>query len=148
MRDARVTFDWADGVYSFRMAFGQLVELQEKCDAGPYLILQRLHAGNWRVEDILQPIRLGLIGGGMEPAAAVKLTRRYIEERPITENIQYAVAILTAALLGAPDEKVGESEAANQTGDPSTISPTENSDLPPSTEPARSSASRRRKSTR
>lgn len=147
MRDARIDLAWADGNHSFRLAWGQLAELQEKCDAGPYVILNRLHSGEWRIEDISNAIRLGLIGGGMAPAAALTLTQRYVEARPPLENLQIAVLILTAGLLGAPEEPVGESAAANQTVDPSTTSQTEKSDLPPSTEPGLQSASRRRKST-
>lgn len=115
MRDATVTFDWADGTYPFRLAWGQLAELQEKCDAGPYVVLQRLHSGEWRVEDISNIIRLGLIGGGREPSPALKLTRAYVEARPPMENLIPAQVILAAALMGAPEETVGEGDAANQT---------------------------------
>ncbi|WP_334154680.1 gene transfer agent family protein [Agrobacterium pusense] len=125
MRDATVTFDWADGTHSFRLAWGQLAELQEKCDAGPYVVLQRLHSGEWRIEDVSNIIRLGLIGGGMEPAPALKLTRAYVEARPPMENIIPAQVILSAALTGAPEEKVGEGDAANQKTDSLTNSQTE-----------------------
>lgn len=125
MRDATVTFDWADGTHSFRLAWGQLAELQEKCDAGPYVVLQRLHSGEWRIEDVSNIIRLGLIGGGMEPAQALKLVRRYVEARPPMENLIPAQIILSAALTGAPDEDVGEGDAASQTENSLTNSPTE-----------------------
>jgi hypothetical protein len=125
MRDARVSFDWADGTYSFRLAWGQLEELQEKCDAGPYVVLQRLHSGAWRIEDIANIIRLGLIGGGLEPAPALKLARRYVEARPPMENLIPAQVILSAGLAGAPEEKVGEGDAASQKTNSSTNSQTE-----------------------
>lgn len=124
-RDATVTFDWADGAHSFRLAWGQLGELQEKCDAGPYVVLQRLHSGAWRIEDIANVIRLGLIGGGMDPTAALKLTRAYVEARPTMENLIPAQVILSAALMGAPDEKSGEGDAASQKTNSSTNSQTE-----------------------
>lgn len=125
MRDATVTFDWADGTHSFRLAWGQLAELQEKCDAGPYVVLQRLHSGEWRIEDVSNIIRLGLIGGGMEPAPALKLTRAYVEARPPMESLIPAQVILSAALMGAPEEAVGEGDAANQKTDSLTNSQTE-----------------------
>ena len=124
MRDATVTFDWGDGTHSFRLAWGQLAELQEKCDAGPYVVLQRLHSGAWRIEDISNIIRLGLIGGKMEPVAALKLVRTYVEARPPMENLVPAQVILSAALMGAPEETVGEAGAANQTENSLTNSPT------------------------
>lgn len=143
-RNGSIELDWADGSHRFRLAWGQLAELQEKCNAGPYVILSRLHSGEWKIEDIAQVIRLGLIGGDMKPTDALILVRRYVEERPLLENLPFAVAILTAALLGAKDEPVGEPDAASRPEASSTTSPTERSDLPPSTEPAPSSASRRK----
>ena len=125
MRDARIEFDWADGTYSFRLAWGQLSELQEKCDAGPYVVLNRLHNGSWRIEDITNIIRLGLIGGGLQPSSALKLVRAYVEDRPPMENLIPAQVILSAALMGAPEENVGEHDAANPSESSLTNSPTE-----------------------
>lgn len=126
-RDAKLgPLPWADGEYAFRLAWGQLIELQELCDAGPFVILDRLTRGTWKVGDISHTIRLGLIGGGTEPAQALKLVQRYVESRPPMENVMMARAILGVALQGAPDEKPGEAEgeAANDT----TTSPTESSE--------------------
>jgi hypothetical protein len=110
-RDAAIDLDWADGTYRFALRWGQLAELQEKTDAGPYVVLHRLHSHQWRVEDISNVIRLGLIGGGMEPSAALRKVRAYVEARPPLENHPYAIAVLSAGLLGAPEEPVGEPEA-------------------------------------
>jgi hypothetical protein len=110
-RDARIGLDFADGTYSFRLGWGELAELQEKTDAGPYVVLHRLHSHQWRIEDISNVIRLGLIGGGMEPTDALKKVRIYVEARPPLESHPFAVAILAAGLLGAPEEPVGEPEA-------------------------------------
>lgn len=126
-RDAKVgPLDWADGSYTFRLAWGQLIELQEQCDAGPFVVLQRLGTGQWRVGDISHAIRLGLIGGGTEPAKALKLVRDYVEARPPLENLMLARGILGVALQGAPDEKPGEAEGEATSG--STTSPTESSE--------------------
>jgi hypothetical protein len=149
MRDARIRdVVFADGEYDFRLGWGQLVELQERCGAGPSFVLNRLHTGSWLVEDISETIRLGLLGADkeMKPSTATALVRRYVQERPPLENHTLAVVILTAGLMGSPEEPVGEPEAANQTV-PSTTFQTDESDLPPFTEQAQSSATRRRKST-
>jgi hypothetical protein len=148
MRDARLRgIVFADGEYDFRLGWGQLVELQEQCDAGPHFILNRLHNGEWRVQDIAEVIRLGLLGADetMKPSVASSLVKRYVKERPPLENHTLAVVILTAGLMGSPEEPVGEPEAANQIV-PSTTSQTDESDLPQFTEQVRSSATRRRKS--
>lgn len=124
-RDGSITLDFADGAYKFRLAWGQLAELQEKCDAGPYVIINRLHNGTWRIEDIREIVRIGLIGGGLSSPEALKLVRRYVEERPILENLQLAQVILSISLTGAPEEEAGEVEAASPAESQSTVSPTE-----------------------
>jgi hypothetical protein len=125
-RDARIELDWADGTYSFRLAWAQIIELQEQCKAGPFVILQRLYSGQWLAEDISNVIRLGLIGGGMTPGDALKKVRTYVEDRPPMENVLFAQGVLAAGLQGAPDEPLGEAngEAANV----STTSPMEKSE--------------------
>jgi hypothetical protein len=122
-RDARVDLDWADGTFSFRLAWWQLVELQEKTGCGPYVVFGRLNTGQWRMEDITHVIRLGLIGGGMDPASALQKVRTYVEDRPPLENVLMAQAILSAGLHGAPEENVGEIEGEAVLG--SMTSPTE-----------------------
>lgn len=107
-RDASITLDWADGTYVFRLAWGELEKLQEACDAGPYVILNRLNDGSWRIGDISNTIRLGLIGGGMTPVDALTKAREYIEKRPPVENLMTARAILSAGLVGAPEEQIGK----------------------------------------
>lgn len=131
-RSAEITLDWADGTYVFAMKWGQLIELQEKSDCGPYVILSRLIDHSWRVEDVSNVIRLGLIGGGMEPVVALKKVRAYVENRPPLENVLTAQAILSAGLVGAPDEPVGKLEGAVKT--PKHRSRKVKSELPTSTE--------------
>ncbi|KQX55461.1 MULTISPECIES: gene transfer agent family protein [unclassified Ensifer] len=125
-RDAQIAFPWADGDYTFRLGWGELEQLQEACDAGPYVILTRLQDDTWRVGDISHTIRLGLVGGGMKMTDALLKVRKYVEARPPTENLLFAQLILSAACVGAPEENVGEEGApspAEENG--STISPTE-----------------------
>lgn len=114
-RDAKISFDWADDHYEFRLAIGQLRELQEKCNAGPAEILTRLRTGTWRVDEVREIIRLGLIGAGKTPSDALKIVRIYVEARPWMESIQPAQVILMAALLGSPEEPVGKKERSAKT---------------------------------
>ena len=137
-RDAKVTLDWADATHVFRLAWGHLAELQEKCDAGPYVVLQRLYSGAWKVEDISNVIRLGLVGGGMEPVQALKLVRSYVEARPPMESLHTAQAVLAAGCIGAADEdssKKGEAPG-RESGSSTTICQTANTGSGPSTESA------------
>jgi hypothetical protein len=101
------TEDWADGTYSFRLDQGGWIELDRKLDAGPIEIFQRLKNSTWRVNWIVEIIRCGLIGGGMKPAEAIPLIRRYVEKEPPLDNIELAMRIVEAGLY-SPPAKEGE----------------------------------------
>lgn len=77
------------------------------------------------VEDIHQVILLGLEGGGLEFSMARKLLKTVVEPEVPEVYRPLAFAVLSVALYGAPDERLGESAAANPTKNPSTASPTE-----------------------
>ena len=103
IRLGQVTIEWADGEYVFVLKIKQLIELQELCDAGPPYILTRLQSGVWRVNDVRETIRIGLIGGGMPPNEALKKVARYVDEEPLAYNALVAQTVISAALFGAPE---------------------------------------------
>lgn len=132
-RDGSVTLTWGDGDHRFRLAWAQLIELQEATEAGPAMVLKRLMDGSWRVADISATLRLGLIGGGMEPIAALKLVRAYCEARPPMESLVFAQAVLSVALLGSPEDEPKKSAAEEPSM--STTFPTAEFGMPPSSAP-------------
>lgn len=114
-RSGAIELKWADGLHAFRLAYGELRELQEKCDAGPMFVLTRLETGSWLVDDVVETIRLGLIGGGAEALDALRLVERYVKDRPAwLLNVKVAQAVLGAALLGVKDEPLGKGEAGDE----------------------------------
>ena len=121
-RDASITFVWGEDDRTFRLGWGELEKLQEACDCGPYVLLNRLHSGSWRIEDIREVIRWGLIGGGMKTGDAAVQIKRYVEGMPPAENLEAAQRIMRVGTFGASDETVGEQAAPNQEG--TTVSPT------------------------
>lgn len=96
--------DWADGSYTFRLGNAELMLLQDATDCGPYFLLEKIAGRRWLVQELSHIIRLGLIGGGTTPEAALKLVRAYVEARPPMESAQLAYAVLAAGVMGAPDE--------------------------------------------
>lgn len=134
MSDSSIDLDWGDGHHKFALPIGQLRELQDKCDAGPNRILQRLSGIDWRIDDIREVMRLSLIGGGMKPTDAHLLCVRYVDNRPLMESRLHAQAILLKALVGDPDDPVGKNQA-----DQPTTPATEKSPGPPSSDGAQSS---------
>ena len=104
MRHGDITLGWADGDYTFRLAWGELIAVQEACDAGPAEILRRIGDGSWRVQDLGAVILHGLLGGGCDPAVARKLVKRYVHENPLAESVPVAQAVLLAAISGVDDD--------------------------------------------
>lgn len=122
--DGAITLLWGDGEHRFRLPIGQLRELQAKCDAGPLEILDRLHDRSWRLDDVRETIRLGLIGGGMAPVDALVRVADYVDARPLLESVVSAQVILVTALMGVPDDTVGKQAAEGTDGStspPSTV---------------------------
>lgn len=108
-RNGSVTEDFGDGPHSFRLALGELEELQEKTSAGPFVVMQRLASNQWLTSDVRETLRLGLIGGGMKPGDALALVRRYVDERPDwLKNALLARVVVQSALIGAPEEAPGK----------------------------------------
>lgn len=128
----------------FRLPLGRLRALQEKCDAGPMELLQRFVTGAWRVDDLRETILQGLIGGGLDQASATKLVQSYFDDEPLQPFLPLAQGIIMASVVGTGDEDLGEPVGEEAVTPPS---PEENSASPASTAPARSSATRRAKST-
>ena len=110
-----VELNWPGGEHAFRLRLGELQALQEKCDAGPEMVLQRIRLGVWQVNDLVETLRLGLIGAGMERDAARKLVVDAFERTPLMEFKTPAIEVLAAALIGVPDDPAGEPSPA---GDP------------------------------
>ena len=105
-RDGKLALAWPDQAREYRLRLGELRQLQEKCDAGPLEIMARIQAGRWRVDDVYQTIRLGLIGAGMRMDDALTLVDLTVTDGRLGECAIYAQAILSAAVTGPPDEKI------------------------------------------
>lgn len=99
-RHGAIELDWAEGTYTFRLGLEEIEELEAKRDAGLFALCARLdpRIRTARLSDITETIRCGLIGGGLKPVEALKLVRRYADERPIDENRDIAYAIVAAGL--------------------------------------------------
>lgn len=110
-RSASVSLIWGDGRHQFRLAIAELDELDELCKVGPGYLLAQLNGGlygPWRAKAVRETIRLGLVGGGMAPAAAVQLVESYFDRTPIGDHLVTAQAILMACVLGDENDPPGE----------------------------------------
>jgi len=142
-RSAKYRAPFGDGVYDFVLDIGGLEELQEKTDCGPEELYHRVSNGNWRVADLREPIRIGLIRGGMNPMRALAMQARYAAEGYLASLKPLVLGILAASLVGAPDEDAPSGEHKAEEKDPS---PAGKSASQGSTPPAPKSGSPRAKS--
>lgn len=114
---------WVGGAHPFLLPLGALRALQEACNAGPMQILNGLRDGNWRVDWPLATIREGLIGGGMDAGAAKALVSQTAATHPLADLLVPAIYTLSHALVGVPDDPVGDADPGEGTGE---LSPPEN----------------------
>ncbi|MGI8395106.1 gene transfer agent family protein [Agrobacterium deltaense] len=115
---AIVEADFADGTYKFALTWDLASEWEKTTDRSMYAtLLHAVRTGIVNLNDAREILRLGLIGGGMEPVAALRLVRTYVENRPAAENFPLVVRVMDAAFhgKGVPDpdeEKPAESAGA------------------------------------
>lgn len=107
---AEVQVDFGDGEYLFRLTVKQIIELEEKCGAAFAVIHARLWNGVYTANDVIETIRLGLIGGGTDPVQALKLTERY--GMPFKYSYPVARAVIGAAMWGFEKSPLGKAQAA------------------------------------
>lgn len=127
-----VTLDWADGTYAFRLSLAGIEELEEKLDLSVFVLAHQLRTREARLKGIVETLRIGLIGGGMEPPRALTLVRRYVDERPIDENRDTAYAVVLAGLarvspaeLAEVKKKTRRARQAKRRNSASTLPPSE-----------------------
>jgi hypothetical protein len=107
-----IVLNFAGQERAFNLALlGVALEHQELCDAGPQAVLNRILAGNWRIQDLRETVRLGLIGAGMKPNEAMVLVRRWVDNKPWAETVPYARLIMMAAIVGVAGDDVGKAPA-------------------------------------
>lgn len=108
-----VELTWAGGEHCFDLKIEHLRALQERCDAGPEWVMRRLLSQNWRIDDILVPIRLGLEGGGLTKDDARRLVAHHIEGNPksLLDSRFIAHLVIKGALVSDEDDQPGELEA-------------------------------------
>ena len=136
--DGATTIRWPDDERRFRLGIGELIELQDKCNAGPEQIFHACADKTWRVEWVKETIRLGLIGGGLEPMRALALVSRYVTPGGLMTCKEVAIKVLYAALVGDPDDVLGKPEAEVASLDGGTSRPSTDAGPSSDTPPAKS----------
>lgn len=105
----KVTAAFGDGKHEFFLDVDLLEELQEKTNCGPEHLYFRMTQpgfdGGWRAKDVIETLRLGLIGGGMEPVKALVLLERYASGGQLMAAKAVAIVVLATALVGPAEDE-------------------------------------------
>lgn len=101
-----------EGYFDLCLRIGELIALQEKLGVGPYVLANRFLNGDWLVQDVVETIRLGLIGGGMHQRDAFDLVNRTIVSGWFGDYAAIAGNLVYAAISGVPDEELPASGEA------------------------------------
>lgn len=115
---AIVEADFADGTYKFALTWDLASEWEKTTDRSMYAtLLHAVRTGIVNLNDAREILRLGLIGGGMEPVAALRLVRTYVENRPAAENFPLVVRVMDAAFHGKGVPEAAADDAARDGAD-------------------------------
>lgn len=117
---AEVVTDFGGEEYLFRLTVKQIIELEEKCGAAFAVIHARLWQGLYTANDVVETIRLGLIGGGMDPVKAKQIVERY--GVPFQYSYPVARAIVGAVMWGF-EKSPGKAQAAPTANQSATTPP-------------------------
>ena len=88
---------FGDGEKTFALTMPMIAELERKSGVGIGALYQRVALTlQFHVGDVVEIIRLGLIGGGTSPTEAQSLIDAYTPEQPLIPLAMLAVDILNA----------------------------------------------------
>jgi len=97
---------FGDRERTFRVAGSHIAELEAQTGVGIGTLMQRVASRNVWFRDVSEIIRIGLIGGGAEPAEAARLVETYVTPMPIEPSLYVAMGIIGALWQGAPQTEV------------------------------------------
>lgn len=91
---------FGDGERSFTLTDPMISELERLTGTGIGSLFTRMVRAEFRLNDLAEVIRLGLIGAGTSPEDAARLVETYARHRPIGEILPLALSIMDARWSG------------------------------------------------
>lgn len=125
-RHGAIELEFGDDSYTFRLGLAEIEEVEQRRDASIFTIADRLSpmVRAPRLLDIIEVLRCGLIGGGLKPIDALKLTRKYVDAHQLDDSRDVAYAVVTAALARVHGDELladtsGDGEPGKAPAEPS-----------------------------
>lgn len=100
MSDQSFTQFFGDGVHDFRLDPGMILELERVTGSGIGAMARRFFAADFSFTELTETIRLGLVGGGLDPKDASALVTTYANRLTITELYAVALPIIEKLMFG------------------------------------------------
>lgn len=91
---------FGDAERDFLLTPPLILELERKTRTGIGALSRRVFSSDFRHADILEIVRLALIGGGTAPEEAASLIAAYAAPAPVMSIYPLAVAILEILMFG------------------------------------------------
>jgi len=117
MSDCARIIEWAGGTHTFDLGHPWIAKVLSfrgfpgSGGSSPAACLARFENQNYTADDIEAVIRLGLIGGGMDEAAAQAVIINHVYGKPLGPLAIIAFEVLGALFVGKPDA-ISTDEAA------------------------------------
>ena len=103
---------FGDGEKTFALTSNLIKELERTTGHGIGALFDRIRSYRFSLHDILETVRLGLIGGGTDPKDAASLISTYAVDRPLSEPLAIALGLLAVVMFGADDQADEGQEAS------------------------------------
>lgn len=107
MADTTTRLFVGDAAHDLALTPPMIVELERLTGRGIGGIFRRLAASEFAFAEVVETIRLALVGGGMEPQRADEIVETYVKPRPLAEIFPIALSVMEAAWFGAPTKSGG-----------------------------------------
>ena len=99
---------FGDGQKRFALTDPMITELERITDTGIGALYLRIVASQFRLVELSEIIRLGLIGAGTNPQEAMRLVDTYAKDRPLSEVFPLALDILDSRWSGKVEVQNGQ----------------------------------------
>ena len=103
---------FGDAERDFKLTAELITELERKTGRGIGGLCTSVFAAEFRHADVLETIRLALIGGLCKPEVAASLVAAYAANRPLVETLPLAVSILETVWFGTARKDEPDTEDA------------------------------------
>jgi len=108
---------WPGGEHEFCFAIGELRALEQRLDAGVAVVLLRLMKGEFKIDDVVETLRIGLQGGGLTERQAMRVIEKAFPSANIFELSLTAARVL-AMFISWPTGKDDDKPEEDKPGEP------------------------------